>query len=492
MFHLGFYLYPSSNLSRESCANKDIVLGFVDNLFRFFYIERKIIQEDFYISSYGCNNLSIPVFFEFEGDNIVDIRFISKMPFIKNNVYISDSDFIIFNSESYIKKNLINGEELDIPGILLVDNSYSDKEIRFMQLIITKLQLEKASERLRLARTIFPDHYYNDFYMKAFGSKSFKNHMSKTICEYKKIINSTDIKKLVQSLSVRVKTYRTIESIMQKNAENKLEIYREAKLLDGTVIEDEYLKALIGLGEICISKENEYGFFKTNRVENGNYEGKILEKEKKRIIRKYSKEDHMAWLFYEQLKKENNNKLDLEKVEKYLLRNKESLNFEYSFDEIEKGVSMIYNLFGTKNDDKNEHLFYLNKYIENKLKLPLLKVIVSGYIENGKESLYRELVKNELFALANNYSVEIILGTVKEIDNMMRRILENNIFDINHERELFFIRNKNPYDYKKVKMLVGNTNLILLIGDERHCLFQNYKTIAEELNIPVKILKLSS
>ena len=91
------------------------------------------------------------------------------------------------------------------------------------------------------------------------------------------------------------------ESFINKvGGDDSYRVYRTASISNEVASQDEYLKKIWGLGEECIHSDSGYTSAYNMRIKDlivGEYKDSVLEEEKNRLMLKYSKEEHLGYLF---------------------------------------------------------------------------------------------------------------------------------------------------------------------------------------------------
>lgn len=122
--------------------------------------------------------------------------------------------------------------------------------------------------------------------------------------EIRLYLNSFDLYRELDSLSVRV--YDHLKCKVGDN--DTYSVYRIADSSSEMIRQDSYLSTLIGMGEQCIWRESAYsGHLESDAWKvlseegymRGTYDKEMLEKEKKRIIKLYSEDEHIGHLLFD-------------------------------------------------------------------------------------------------------------------------------------------------------------------------------------------------
>ena len=453
MYHIGFFYH----LPKTWRNGTDLVLGYDGNKFRFYFVSNSIIPWKYRDMINSYRNLSFPILFKEDGDNASEIYFMSDI--FKDGT--KDGNYFQIVRGDNIKDSFISLNGHNILDIY----PYTEKEVKLLNLVLIQFLLLKKIVDLRSKLTITP---FDD---------SFRKHKWKSITsDFKRYLDTIDIKHIVSSLYVKVWDHHKIKV----GDNDTYDVYRYAKLNDDSVVIDEYLKDIIGLGEVCIVQESSYtGNFSRPDIPFGVYEGDVLEAEKQRIISNYSKEEHMAWLFYYQLLKQHKYQTEILKIQKV-------------YDEVRQELESNYNLIKLSKADQRffigwDNLMNVNKYIyrvqENK---PELNVIISGSVPYGEQTKYRNKIRAEIDKLCADYFVIIITGGAKGAETIaLDYALEEKIQFVNEYVQWTMLG--KDIKIERAKSMAERADLILLTDIDNY-LTQNFKIIANELNIPIRII----
>lgn len=134
------------------------------------------------------------------------------------------------------------------------------------------------------------------------GSRWYENfleHLEKK----KSYVDSFNIHNILEDLQVEVSEFEHTKV----GGDDRYLILRKASITDSKAEKDRYISHLIGIGEQVIYEDRGVGFLwkqaEAFRKEHpiGVYEGELLEVEKKKIIQKYSKEEHLHIVLLDEL-----------------------------------------------------------------------------------------------------------------------------------------------------------------------------------------------
>ncbi len=453
MYHIGFFYH----LPLTWRGGADLVLGYTGEMFRFYLISNSIIPRKYHSMTSHYTDLSFPILFKENGDNVYEIKFLADILKDEQN---SGNVFEIKRDDkddsSYIT---LNGNNI----ISLYD--YTEKEKRLLYLVLNKFVLITDIDELRSKST------------KISSSDVFQEYKWKSvITEFKKYLDSVDIRKIVSSLYVNVWDYHRTKI----GGDDSYSVYRVAKLLDETVVTDEYLNDIIGLGEICIEKESGYtSYFPRPNIPFGVYEGEDLEAEKQKIISKYSKEEHMAWLFYHQLFKQQSYSAQIPHLQKSLAIITQELNNSFNLSKLSKVDERFFTGY--------DNLLNVNKYMYRVQKnMPVLNVIISGGIPYDEEAIYRKKIKEAIENLCNKYFVVIITGNANGAEGIALNYALTEKIEFINEYTTWTMLGKDR-KIERARNMAEKADLILLT-DSDHYLSKNFIAIANELSIPIKFI----
>lgn len=345
MYCFGFYLH----LPEIGRTYEDLALCHTERGFKFYMVNRKIVPNDYWYSTSNYYRISHPLICKIDSDNINEIYFIKDFsmgfePHMKNGWFISNFKF---NSPilSYNDKPFIEG--------------YIDGEInqKFARLLIHYVVTMKLIDTLQKEAS----------YISPNSNDQAKDYV---ISKFKKYINSFDMNRILSSLYVEVNdAYRT-----KVGGDDKYTIWRTAQLKDENVIIDEYITKIIGLGKECIYEDSGYTsslkidalpFIKEHPL--GVYSGDALENEKQRIMSLYSREEHMAYLFYQQLSEQQqaaNTLFVMRETQKKIVNELKDI---FYYDKLLSLDERLFYDFSSKSKDHNDVLIALNKNLNNEL-----------------------------------------------------------------------------------------------------------------------------
>ena len=465
MIHFGYY-YHLPELYSMSTA---LILGFIDDKFRFFGTDYRNVPSKYFRRTSGYNGLYDPVMFSCTGEEINDIIFLNDIPLVESeNANPGNVSYILSNSlvdESYVFNN----------GTKCFLTEYSEREKKFIGLFIKSVIMGRKIKQLTEESS----------YIKATDYK-FNNKYLHVVKKYKDYINSFDLPSLLSSLSVSVTDHLRTKI----GDDDTYYIYRHASLKDGTVVEDSYLRELIGLGKVCIYKDSGY----TNNLEYyakdfikehplGVYEGELLEHEKERIIRAYSKEEHMGRLFYQQLYEQYKAENQLNEWRK----KKEVVDKSLSDDFYTGRLSCMDKRFldhGTPN-----RIAKLNRYI-NQLQsnLPEYKVVFSGEIPAENSKVIYAALKAKMIDLLYSKNLIIITGNARGVEEYSFAYALENFIPL-HDNYTGWTMLGREYKIERAREMCEIADHIILTDTPESIIYKNFQTAANELGKTIEYLK---
>ena len=182
----------------------------------------------------------------------------------------------------------------------------------------------------------------------------------------KKYIDSINIKEILKSLKVSVS-----ESFINKvGGDDRYMVYRTASISNEVASQDEYLKKIWGLGKECIHSDSGYTSAYNMRIKDlivGEYKDSVLEEEKNRLMLKYSKEEHLGYLFSALMVERNwIRQYDLPTLESLYATEKDKFRNKWPIEFVENTNREVEKLFyplSNRVDNVNEILQNINSQI---------------------------------------------------------------------------------------------------------------------------------
>lgn len=317
-YKLGFYIHLPYSSGFPSHDNR-ILLTLVNNHLEFKLVKPSLINlKLFWDVDMTYYSFDYPVVYS-EGPNgdIKEITFLSEIPFKFNNerqyddkeitvpFWVKDKMYnpcetlrLTIGSKEYsygIHPTInINGQD-----IVKFDNeSYQQVKYGkdpqnkdfysnlFSRTVITCYVLKSFIKQIK------EDSYQLGYFKPKFNNSKY-DFYSRCINEAKQYIDSFSIEDIVHDLSIEVE-----EFFIHKTGDNDTYcVDRTATVSSSIANNDSYLRELIGLGKREIYSRSAYCTAESMKLKDlvtGVYSEELLEDEKKKIISKYSKADHLG------------------------------------------------------------------------------------------------------------------------------------------------------------------------------------------------------
>ena len=297
MYKFGYYYnFPSQN--------KPVVLLYDKGLFVFIEVDENMIpyRNKYMTSAY--KNLSMPIACRMSGSTIIEIIFLYDIP-VSNNHTDEGLTFDIDLKEKHVV--LFDGATP-----LIDNNSSDDKEKKFAHLLEEYVGINKRISMLNgIISFITPDNWRSE------------EMITRDLMD---IIDSYNLEEILSSLYVTDNVHCHFKA--GEGYDNTL--YHTKSLTDKSIKTDGYINKIIGIGTEKYDCGG-YGY------QNGGilvYEGEKLEKEKKEILSRYSKTEHMAYLIFSKIKEKES---ALKERDDWMLHKAEiedRLNKEFYLDKI--------------------------------------------------------------------------------------------------------------------------------------------------------------
>ena len=460
MYKFGFYIY----------LHKHLVLGFDGKCFRFFFIDRELIPNKILYSTGQYDKLRIPVLFNANGNTITKILFFRDFnvegiksrtnlyPHIKIKVGETiDLNDLIIGTVSIFDKHHLNKKEIEL-GKLLIESHISEQ---YMSELSPKINYISSSD--------------------IWKPRKWKS----VINDYKEYIDTIDIKQLVDSLYVKVWDFQKTKI----GGDDTYYVYREAKLLDGTTITDPYLIEIIGLGKNCIEKDGGYtSHFERPNIPFGVYENDILAAEKLRIVNNYSKEEHMGWLFYDQLFKQEKLKNELNEWNDRRLHSISELDKHYSYNDLDSLDQRLFYEFDSRSTDHNIILGRINRLIKFMQDgVPQKRIIITGTFPIMDELKWKNKIDTVISYLSENERIAIISGKAKGAESTAMSYALDNQIELICDYNNWTLCGRDQSKERANSMI--ETCDILIVTEAKSILSKNLIEAAKTKGIPVKVIK---
>lgn len=467
MYKFGFFFH----LPENGRLYQELVLGFDGKIFRFYFIDYDIIPNKYHYSTSRYYELNLPVLYKVQESKVTNIIFFNDLVIegLTEEKQSSNQQFKIIVGELTKSNDLIEESKS-----IFDYKYYTEKEVEFGRLILERFISNQYIDKLRTdAAYISASDYYRE------------NKWKGVINHFKEYIDSINLEKILDSLWVKVWDCH----ITKIGGDDRYYVNREAKLLDGTNITDPYLNNIIGLGERCIESDSGYtSHFPKPNIPFGVYENETLEAEKRKIIDRYSKEEHMGWLFYNQLFKQENikkNIIDWEHRKKIAVSNLEN---HFYLEELNNLDHRLFYDFSSRIINHNDILNRLNRliyYIQNDT--PQIRVIISGILPFRDEHKWRNKIQDVIKFLSADKRLILISGNANGAESVaMRYALENQIEVIcDYNNWTLCGRDKN---IERAKDMIDKAQLLIVT----ECNSDISKNLIQEANskdVPVKVIK---
>lgn len=467
MYKFGFFYHLPDNCR----LYQELVLGYDGKTFSFYFIDANIIPSKYHHLTDNYYELNLAVLFKSKGNKVTDIIFFNDL-----NIEGLTKECISPNTQIKV----IAGDSVETND--LIDNSNSifdnhllkDKEIEFGKLILERFISNQYISKLKNDTT----------YISA--SDMYRDHKWKgVISKFKEYIDSIDLERILDSLWVKVWDYHRTKI----GDDDTYSVYREAKLLDDTTITDSYLKYIIGLGKECIERDSGYtSYFQKPNIPFGVYENEVLAAEKRKIIDKYSKEEHMGWLFYDQLFKQEALKGDLDNWEERRKSALKVLENRFCYTEL---TSLDHRLFYDfcsyikNHNDILERINRLIRYIQEGV--PKMFVIISGTLPFKEECKWKNKIQEIINLLSVDKRLVIISGNANGAEHVaMKYALENQI-EVICDYNNWTLCGKDQCLERAKEMIEKSQLLIITECESKRS--KNLLSEAKAKGIPVKIIR---
>ena len=449
--------------------------------FAFYAASYKLIPREYRENNVHYREVPVPVLCQTNSYNVVGIRFLPDFPVCTTNktddFYYSlnrDSATLMYQGKPY-------SESI----------TYSETEIKILdaltRYVVATMQIRSSNATIKFI-SANDDPYQRE----------------RNISQFIKHINSCDIIQTLNSLYVEVTDYYR----SKVGDDDSYYIYRTARLQDDTIQCDSYIKQLIGLGErIQIYKDSGYtnqlvsyarDFLKIHPI--GIYEGEVLEAEKQRIIKSYSREAHMAYLFYEQLDKQKDALQTKSKWENIRLSAINELYKDFAIDKL-TSIDDRFVLAHQFDSELGNLLNSLSNYVYRiQRKLPTINIVISGNIPSTKSTrlgkrrihgsnnytgLYYDIIGKIISDLSEDYFVNIITGNADGAEHIALNFAMRNAYKFDNRYTDWTMLCKEASKERAYEM-AQLADIIYLTGDPNHYLSKNLTEAANELNKPIR------
>lgn len=512
MYKVGYFFHLNG------AVDKTLVLCFSGCFFRFYVVKKELIPWKYWNVDYRQRRIpKYPVLCFITGDDVSEIVFLNDVP-------VSNGDET-YQGYCITKEGTTHLLCKDGQSIIGYQNKIGEKEKSFFELFTNIIYVQKEIKKLDDEINFF--HYSN-----------LSSHRYEIISKYQKIIDSFDITKIVSSLKIQ-----NVDHMCKKIGDDEsYYIDRVVELEDKNVIVDDYIRSLVGIGTENIYSDTGFMLAEKLKMEAqdfidknplGLYSDEKLNIEKQRIIDKYSREAHMAFLFFEQFEK-------IEKANKKIVQEKlaldkllDILNTDYSYTKLSNINEQFFYKLEKMDQDFLELLKILNNHIMRIQKnVPVLRVLISGGYKSRKkdeqiENAYRcgyvrfpeyldyqDEVRKDCDLLWNTYykKVEAIINDLSK-DYIVEIVVGNNCKDhtagdVEGIAEDYAIRNsivrqfvQNPrysplssneedsYFLQRSQNLVECAEQIFILGNFESKRTKYIISVATKSNKPIKMIE---
>lgn len=447
MYKLGYFFHLNG------AVDKTLVLCFSGSFFRFYVVKKELIPWEYWnVHFWQRRKPECPILCFITGEEVSEIVFLDKVP-VSNGDETYQGYYITTEGTTHLLCK-------DGQSIIGYENNTDEKEKSFFELFTKIIYIQREIKKL--------DDEINFFHNSDISSNRYK-----IISKYQKIIDSFDITNIVSSLKIK-----NVESMYKKiGHDESYDIDKIVELEDKNVMVDDYIRSLVGIGTENIYSDTGYVIAERLKIkakefleENplGLYSDEKLNIEKQRIISNYSREEHMAFLFFEQLEKieKANNKIKQKQLE--LEKLLDILNTEYCYTKLSNINSQYF--YNLENNCHNylEMLKILNfNILRIQKNIPVLKVLISGTYESSK--------RDELFESCYRCGYKSIQDFSSYQDELMK---DYDLLWNSYYRKVETIINDLSKDYI-IEIVIGN-HYNGRVARDIECIAENY---AKENNI---------
>ena len=471
MYKLGFFYNLPANVARV----KALFLCYENQGFRFYSLKKHELPRKYQDITSNYYMFCYPIICRVIDDEISELYFIEDLPLLSDKkskspfkLKIEDRGYWGPSAKLYFKNN-----EFQVKFTL------SNKEERLLELLTTIGAAKKRmTELYEACHYIAPERYdWDDSFV---------------MFDLLHKLNSVDLKSILSSLYVEI---RDLYLHSRRECDWVYEVKRTARLDDDNVVVDKYISDLIGLGENVVIHQN-YGYKCNEEKESlefieahpiGVYKGRQLQREKKRIISKYSRECHMASLIFEEIGRQRNAEYISNAWQMKAHECANSIDKEFTSKIRSLHESLYYDMEYTK-----DFMRLINNTIDRAQRLPALTVWFLAADSNNSLD-YRTKIYSKVQSLLEKFNVSLVIGHQHEISHLLS--------DCRKEYLLEYYKWSKPYMNKRVSIddqideqissLIQSTDMICIIGSMNYVLdVTSMKIIskAKEIDIPIEIV----
>lgn len=466
MYQFGYYYHFPSNVQQD----KQVVLLLQNSVFMFKEVDTDLIPFDKRFRTSAYYDLSMPVVCRLNGNTISEVVFLNDIPISNGNNEEG------FSFEINIDKKRV---VLNYNSKPFIDENVTDKrDLLFAHLLE---ELIGANKRISMLNEIISFITPN-------------NRRSKDIItkELMYTLDSYDLNNILSSLCVTDDLHCHFKA--GEGYDNTL--YHTKFLTDKSVRTDEYINKIIGIGTETLDSGG-YGYHNAGHVV---YEGEKLEEEKKKILSRYSKIEHMAYLIFSKLEEKENAIIEREEWKEPISELTKRLESEFSLSSI---LELDHRFFYS--DYKNTfsgQLVKINSLISRKMrKVPKKRVIISGSMpkkhfigmwEDTTRNQTTRVLLEKIYSIIENllidYNVEIISGNADGAEHeSLQYALENKLEFVNEYTTWTMLGKDRKIE--RYKEMVQMADVVYLTDFKDSYLYKNFISVANEFNVPVEIIK---
>lgn len=399
MYKFGFFY----NLPETISQARALFLCYVNHRFCFYSVKKHVLPRKYQRIHSDYYSFSFPVICNLDNDEISEFYFIEDLPLLSDR-----------KCKSPFKLEIEENNRARRPSAKLyfkrkefqVKFSLSNDEKRLMELLTNYGAAKKRiAELFKACSYITPERYdWDDFFV---------------MYDLLHKLNSVDFKSILSSLYVEV---RHCYVYSRSKSDYEYLVRRTARLDDGIVL-DKYLRELIGLGEDVVIYEN-FGYKCNEEKESvdfiqahpvGVYKGRQLQREKKRIISKYSRECHMASLIFEEIGKQREAEYISECWRKKKLYCADIIDEEFTSKISSLHESLYFNM-----EYKKDFMKLINNAIDRVQRLPGLTV---WFLQDDSTNCIdsESKIYSKVQSLLENYNVQLIVGHQYQLSQLVRK-----------------------------------------------------------------------
>lgn len=302
----------------------------------------------------------------------------SMMP---HNLHYTNMAYYTYDYPVLYKEN-DSGEITEVVLISDLLSEIANNDFEYIPVKTSGNKIIQDAKILKNGEEIVFDDFSNDV-LNSFSIRASLNKMRyeaelpiiiepylEEVRKLKKYIDSINIKEILKSLKVTVS-----ESFITKvGGDDRYKVYRTASISNEVASQDEYLRKIWGLGEECIHSDSGYTSAYNMRIKDlivGEYKDSVLEEEKNRLMLKYSKEEHLGYLFSALMVERNwIRQYDLPTLESLYATEKDKFRNKWPIEFVENTNREVEKLFyplSSRVDNVNAILENINSQIQARI-----------------------------------------------------------------------------------------------------------------------------